>query len=182
MRCLTLLILIMTGLMDLFRRRPVWAGASVPPGTGPASARAEASLRALAVSVASRRTRRSVLLTKKLITAGWEPLAAWLGGGSARRVTSRYTAAPAPGGSAFFANGQNSYSGRLNWRMPSVLSRSERRLGARLSRAPCPVGDPASAASRAFISSAVDGVSRVHRPGSRRLAGYRSRGSLATGR
>jgi DNA-binding CsgD family transcriptional regulator len=26
--------------MDLFRRRPVWAGASAPPGTGPASARA----------------------------------------------------------------------------------------------------------------------------------------------
>ncbi len=40
MRCLTLLILIMTGLMDLFRRRPVWAGASAPPGTGPASDRA----------------------------------------------------------------------------------------------------------------------------------------------
>lgn len=40
MRCLTLLILIMRGLMDLFRRRPVWAGASAPPGTGPASARA----------------------------------------------------------------------------------------------------------------------------------------------
>ena len=40
MRYLTLLVLIMTGLMDLFRRRPVWAGASAPPATGPASARA----------------------------------------------------------------------------------------------------------------------------------------------
>ena len=59
MRCLTLLVLIMTGLMDLFRRRPAWAGAPVPPGTRPASARAP-KLRCapLAVSVASRRTGR----------------------------------------------------------------------------------------------------------------------------
>ena len=53
-----MLILIMTGLMDLFRRRPVWAGASAPPGTGPASARAPKLRCARAVSVASRRTRR----------------------------------------------------------------------------------------------------------------------------
>ena len=38
-----------------------------------------------------------------------------------------------PQGPAFVANGQNSYSGRFNRRMPSVLSRSERRLDARLS-------------------------------------------------
>ena len=50
-----------------------------------------------------------------------------------------------PEGPAFFANGQNSYSGRFNWRMLSVLSRSERRLGARLSGAPCTVGDPTTA-------------------------------------
>ena len=53
MRCLTLLILIMTDLMDLFRRRPVWAGASAPPGTGPASARAP-KLRCAASRLASR--------------------------------------------------------------------------------------------------------------------------------
>ena len=57
MRCLTLLILIMRGLMDLFRRRPVWAGASAPPGTGPASARAP-KLRCAPSRLASRPCRQ----------------------------------------------------------------------------------------------------------------------------
>jgi len=35
-----------------------------------------------------------------------------------------YGRAASPEGPAFFANEQNSYSGRFNWRMPSVLSRS----------------------------------------------------------
>jgi Protein of unknown function (DUF3592) len=56
-----------------------------------------------------------------------------------------YGRADGPEGPAFLANGQNSYSGRFNRRMPSVLSRSERRRGARLSGAPHTVGDPTTA-------------------------------------
>ena len=100
MRWLTLLILLMTGLMDLFQRRPVWAGASAPPARASQRPRAEASLRALAVSVASRRTGRPAepgirpAARDARVPAGWRfPAATQRTGGpvsadSRRRVTT----------------------------------------------------------------------------------------------
>jgi hypothetical protein len=92
MRCLTLLILIMRGLMDLFRRRPVWAGASAPPGTGPASARAP-KLRCAPSRLASRPvgqgTRRSRASGLPAGTPGSRPDGGSLPNAAHRRTRQR---------------------------------------------------------------------------------------------
>ena len=97
MRCLTLLILIMTGLMDLFRRRPVWAGASAPPGTGPASARAP-KLRCAPSRLASRPggqgARRSRASGLPPGTPGSRPDGGSLPNAAHRRTRQRRQSAP----------------------------------------------------------------------------------------
>ena len=97
MRWLTLLILIMTGLMDLFRRRPVWAGASAPPGTGPASARAP-KLRCAPSRLASRPggqgARRSRASGLPPGTPGSRPDGGSLPNAAHRRTRQRRQSAP----------------------------------------------------------------------------------------
>jgi hypothetical protein len=98
MRCLTLLILIMRGLMDLFRRaRPVWAGASAPPGTGPASARAP-KLRCAPPRLASRPVgqgaRRSRASGLPAGTPGSRPDGGSLPNAAHRRTRQRRQSAP----------------------------------------------------------------------------------------
>ena len=97
MRCLTLLTLIMRGLMDLFRRRPVWAGASAPPGTGPASARAPklrcapSRLASRPVGQGARRSRASGLPAG---TPGSRPDGGSLPNAAHRRTRQRRQSAP----------------------------------------------------------------------------------------
>lgn len=97
MRCLTLLILIMRGLMDLFRRRPVWAGASAPPGTRPASARAP-KLRCAPSRLASRPVgqgaRRSWASGLPARTPGSRPDGGSLPNAAHRRTRQRRQSAP----------------------------------------------------------------------------------------
>jgi hypothetical protein len=97
MRCLTLLILIMRGLMDLFRRRPVWAGASAPPGTGPASARAPKLRRApsrLASRPGGQGARRSRASGLPTGTPGSRPDGGSLPNTAHRRTRQRRQSAP----------------------------------------------------------------------------------------